>query len=932
MTRTVEPGAESDAPGSFSLDEGRLVAAMAEASANADDPDTQKQAIADVLKEELQKATDRVSTRFTDDPSTVVETLKSYTELAEVTVRAIVTTVTLHLHRAPIPTTSENMSVVFVGGSGRSEMAPFSDIDLLFLTPYKKSPWVENVLETVLHILWLLKLKVGYSVRTVGECLRLAKEDITIRTNLLEMRFLMGDAELANELETRLWDEIFTSTGPEFVEAKLDERAQRHKRQGGSRYLVEPNVKEGKGGLRDLQTLFWITKYLHQSKTMSELVQLEVLSADEYRLFHEAEMFLWTVRCQMHLITGRATEKLTFDLQVEVSAALGFTDAGGMRGVERFMQQYFRHAKHVGEITRIILVDLEEKHVKQRPSLSMTLRNALSLVRDTTAAGFKEVNGRLAIADPAVFLADPLNIMRLFKEAMRCGLFLHPKAMRLVASNLYLIDDNLRKSPEAGEIFLALLTDRENPERGLRRMNELGVLGAYMPEFENIVAMMQFNMYHHYTVDEHTIHCVSILNQIEQQELTEDLPVASEILEKGINRRVLYVALLLHDIGKGRPEPHEEIGAKLAKKICKRLGMDPAETETVVWLVRHHLLMSDVAQKRDISDPRTVRDFAELVRTTTNLKLLTVLTVCDIRGVGPDRWNNWKAVLIRQLYSLTMDHLNEGTEATSKSRKERTDEAKALFTKRARHLSGDDLADELTRHYAGFWLGTDIRAQLVMSKLSRDVKSGDILSDIQMDKSRDATRACFSMLDHPGIFSRLTGALAIAGANIVDARTYTTRDGVATSVFWLQDIAGKPYEKSRLGRLRKVIAEILGGERVAHQVLEEKYKPKKRERPFVVPTTISIDNEGSEIFTIIEVDTRDRPGLLHDLTRTIASANLTISSAIIATYGNQVVDTFYVKDLFGHKIHTKRKQDAVADKLREAIKIRQLPTVEPVKK
>ena len=932
MNQIDEPGAKEMALGSFCPDQQKLAKHLTDACHQAQSAEEQKLAISEILKQELDAANSAIAAAFQNDPSCVWDTLKRYTRLAELTIRVVVDAVSDHIHSAHIPTTSEKMSIVLVGGSGRAEMAPFSDIDLLFLTPYKKSPWVENVLESVLHVLWRLKLKVGYSVRTVDECLRMAREDITIRTNLLEMRYLMGDETLAKELETRLWDEIFVSTGPEFVEAKLDERAARHKRQGGSRYLVEPNVKEGKGGLRDLQTLFWITKYLNRSKTVSEWVEMGVLNGDEYQLFYDAETFLWTVRCLMHLITGRATEKLTFDLQVEVSAALGFVDDDGMRGVERFMQQYFRHAKHAGEITRIILVDLEEKHVKQRPSLTNTLRNVLSFSWDKTAEGFKDQNGRLAIADREAFLADPANIMRLFKEAMRSGLLLHPEAMRLVASNLHLIDDTLRKRPEASEIFIDLLTDRENPERGLRRMNELGVLGAFLPEFENIVAMMQFNMYHHYTVDEHTIQCISVLNQIEQQELAEDLPLASDILKQGVNRKVLYLALLLHDIGKGRPEAHEVIGAKLAKKICKQLRLDASDTEAVVWLVRNHLLMSDVAQKRDISDPRTVKDFANHVRTKSNLNLLTVLTVCDIRGVGPDRWNNWKAVLIRQLHSMAMDHLNEGSEAISKSRQERVEEAQVLFAKRARHVTGEDVSAEIARHYAGFWLGSDIKAQLVMSKLSREVKDADILSDIQMDKTRDATRACFSMIDHPGIFSRLTGALAIAGANIVDARTYTTRDGVATSVFWLQDAARQPYEKSRLGRLRKVIAEILGGEKVARDVLKDKYKPKKRERPFVVPTNISIDNEGSEIFTIIEVDTRDRPGLLHDLTRTIAAANLSISSAIIATYGNQVVDTFYVKDLYGHKIHAKRKQDAIEAKLRDAIKTSQKPSADMITK
>lgn len=928
MTSSDTAGATLDAPVSFS-DLDSLANVLHAACAGQDGTLSKKEAVVDLLKPLLERERAEIAEAFYADPTASRTTIIAYTKLAEALVKATVNVVMGSIHAAHVPTTSETMSIVFVGGSGRAEMAPFSDIDLLFLTPYKKAPWTENVLETVLHILWDLKLKVGYSVRTVNESLRMAREDITIRTNLLEMRYLMGDPQLATELEERLWSEVFENTGPQFVEAKLDERALRHERQGGSRYLVEPNVKEGKGGLRDLQTLFWIAKYLNRTKSVRELVDLRVLTEDEHQMFHEAETFLWSVRCLMHLINGRATEKLTFDLQVEVAKALGFEDQDGMRGVEQFMQQYFRHARHVGEITRIFLVDLEEKHVKQRPSLGTTLRNALSFARDKTAEGFIDQNGRLGIADTQAFLKDPVNILRLFHEALRTGLLLHPEAMRLVTLNLDLIDDDLRKNPEAAEIFFELLTDPKDPGRALLRMNELGVLGKFLPDFENIVAMMQFNMYHHYTVDEHTIRCITTLSEIEHQRLVEDLPVASEILKQGINRRVLYLALLLHDIGKGRPEAHEVIGAKIAKRVCKQLRMKPEETETVVWLVRHHLLMSDVAQKRDISEPRTVRDFAQAMRTTMNLKLLTVLTVCDIRGVGPDRWNNWKAVLIRQLYALTMDYLTEGSEAVSKSRAERIEEAKRLFAKRARFGEGFDLETEIDRHYAPFWVGTDIKAQLIMSKLSQDVKTGEILSDIQLDKDRDATRACFSMIDHPGIFARLTGALALAGANVVDARTYTTRDGVATSVFWLQDNTGSPYEKSRLGRLRKLIDRILKGEIVAREALKEKDVIKKRERPFIVPTTVSIDNEGSEIFTIIEVDTRDRPGLLHDLTRTLAASNLSISSAIIATYGNQVVDTFYVKDLFGLKVHSKAKQEAIEKKLREAIKNKQDPTVTP---
>ena len=871
------------------------------------------------MADALKSAKSVVADAFLADPHNADRAILSWTYVAGVIVRVTYQLASEVFHPIAVPTASERMAMIFVGGSGRGEMAPHSDIDLLFLTPYKQTAWGESVIETTLHFLWDLRLKVGYSVRTVDECIRLAHDDITIRTNLVETAFLLGDKALADELETRLWSDLFAGTASEFVEGKLDEREARHKRQGGSRYLVEPNVKEGKGGLRDLQTLFWIAKYINGTKNPAELVDQGVFTPEEYSVFKEAHAFLWTTRCLMHLITGRATEQLTFDLQVELASALGFEDQDGQRGVERFMQTYFRHARHVGELTRVFLVDLETRLVKKRPSLTDSLRNVLTFQRDLTSEGYENRNGRLAICDPDSFFADPVNILALFEEALRTGLLIHPTAMRSTVAHLHLIDDAVRTNARANQIFLNLLLGNSNPERALRRMNELGVLGAFMPEWDRINAMMQFNMYHHYTVDEHTINCISILSQIERQELVEDLPVASGILKAGINRRVLFVALLLHDIGKGQPLPHEDVGADIAQAVCPRLGLPDEETETVVWLVRNHLLMSDVAQKRDTSDQQTIRDFAAQVRTVTNLKLLTVLTVCDIRGVGPDTWNNWKAVLIRELYAAAHEELSEGSGRKTATRTARIEAAQKDFARRVRDLKGDDLAREIDRYFSNFWLGCDPGTQLVLSKLARQVDGSDILHDIQMDKSRDATRACFAMEDHPGIFARLAGALALVGANVVDARTYTTSDGVATSVFWIQDANGHPYEKSRLGRLRKMIHKTLGGEVIARDALAERNVVKKRLRDFKVPTRITFDNEGSEIFTIIEVDTRDRPGLLHDLARALTASNLTISSAIIATYGNQAVDAFYVKDLFGLKIRAQNRLDGIEQRLREAI-------------
>ncbi|WP_273503172.1 [protein-PII] uridylyltransferase, partial [Paracoccus sphaerophysae] len=524
------------------------------------------------------------------------ETVRAIAELTDATVRAVHHVATTRLHPNLAPTEGERLAVMAVGGYGRGEMAPQSDVDLLFVHPWKIAGWIESVVESMLYMLWDLKLKVGQATRSVEECLRLAEGDMTIRTSLLEHRLVCGDAVIAQELRTRLWPELFDRTVPQFIEAKLAEREARHTRQGGQRYVLEPNVKEGKGGLRDLQTLYWLGKYIHQVDRAIELVDLGLFTRREHTTFWAAEDFLWAVRCHLHLIAGRPVDKLSFDMQVEVAQRMGYHDAGGRRGVEIFMQDYFRHATRVGELTRVFLTALEQRHLYRAPLLERFRRRRLR-------AGFRMETGRLTVADPEHFFDNPLNILRLFEEALRTGILLHPDAMRRVARNLRRFDDAARHDPEAARIFLDLLLRHGNPERALRRMNELGVLGAYIPEFERIVAMMQFNVYHHFTVDEHLIQCVAELARIERGEAVEDLPIVSSIMGGDIDRTVIYLATLLHDIGKGRPEDHSIIGAQIARRVCQRLGLSAERIELIEWLIRNHLLMSDVAQKRDISDP-----------------------------------------------------------------------------------------------------------------------------------------------------------------------------------------------------------------------------------------------------------------------------------------------------------------------------------------
>ncbi|MRX49584.1 [protein-PII] uridylyltransferase [Paracoccus sp. S-4012] len=880
----------------------------------AADPQALRAATVACLTEARAEAMADITARFETHPRAARETVREIAALTDGLVTAVHHVATTHLHPRPNPTEGERLAVLGVGGYGRAEMAPHSDVDLLFLTPWKTTGWAESVIESMLYMLWDLKLKIGQATRSVDDSLRLAEGNMTIRTSLLEHRHVCGHAAVTEALRVRLWPELFEGTIPEFIEAKLAEREERHARQGRARFLLEPNVKEGKGGLRDLHALYWIGKYIHQVERAQNLVDYGMLSRDEHLAFWQAEDFLWAVRCHMHLVTGRLVDQLTFDLQPEVARRMGYHDGGGRRAVEHFMQDYFLHATRVGDLTRVFLTGLEARHLRRPPILTRLFGRRRRLRKP-----FLDEGGRIDISEEDL-RAEPLNMLRLFEEGLRTGLMIHPQAMRRVAANLDLIDDRLRHDPEAHRIFLDLLLKHGNPERALRRMAELGALAAFISEFKPVMAMMQFNVYHHYTVDEHLIQCVAALARIERGEDEDDLPLTTEIIREGhLDRAVLYLAVLLHDIGKGRPEDHSIIGAQIARKVVTRLGLESGQVETVEWLVRQHLLMSDVAQKRDISDPRTIRDFAKAVRTRKRLDLLTVLTVCDIRGVGPGTWNNWKAMLLRRLHAETAAVLEGGFEELNRERLR--GEARRALRHRltAEGWEPKAIRAEIGRHYDSYWTGLPTETQAVFAGLLAGIRDDEIRIDLRADPDRDATRVAFALADHPGIFSRLAGALALSGANVVDARTYTSRDGYATAAFWVQDAEGHPYAEDRLPRLRQTIERTLSGAVVPRDALATRDKVKKRERAFRFPTHVTFDNEGSDIYTIIEVDTRDRPGLLYDLTRTLAANHIQIASAVIATFGAQVIDTFYVKDMFGLKLTQPGKRETLERKLRAAI-------------
>src|SRR5579863_2825361 len=817
--------------------------------------------------------------------------------------RAAYDVVTERIYPRANPTSGERIAMVAVGGYGRGELAPWSDIDLLFLLPYKKTPYTEQVVEYLLYLLWDLGLKVGQATRSVEECLRQAKSDLTIRTALLEARYLWGEEPLYADLKKRFENEIVRGSAAAFIEAKLGERDERHLRVGDSRYQLEPNVKEGKGGLRDLHTLYWLAKYIYRIDDVAKLVDLGVLSAAESQRFSRAQSFLWTVRCHLHYLSGRAEERLTFDLQAEIGRHMGYTDHAGTRGVERFMKHYFLVAKDVGDLTRVFCAILEADQKKRR---------RLSWLRWGTARrsfeGFVLDRERLTIPSEDFFRKDPVALIRLFHVAQQHELDIHPRALRAASQALKRIDAQLREDREANRLFLEILTSKKDPETALRRMNEAGVFGRFVPDFGRVVAQMQYDMYHVYTVDEHTLFAIGILHKIEEGELKDEVPLATAIAPTIVSRRALYLATLLHDIAKGRGGDHSQLGEEIALKMGPRLGLTDEETETVAWLVRWHLLMSNTALKRDLGDPQTIRAFVERVQSPERLKLLLVLTVADIRAVGPKVWNGWKAALLRELYHSAFDLMTGGIAAVA--RDSRIAEAQAAARERLRDFTDDEFAAFVARGYPFYWLSLDAETHARQARLMReaDRSAAPLIVEKRVDSQRAVTEVTIYTADHAGLFSRIAGAFAMCGANIVDAKIMTMSNGMALDTFWVQDNDGGPIERAdKLARLSVIFEKVLTGDVSADRELARPPAIQSRTSVFTVPPRVLIDNQASRTHTVIEVNGRDRPGLLHELTRELTRLNLQISSAKISTYGEKVVDVFYVKNLFGHKVEHEQK-------------------------
>ena len=893
------------APAAPLVDTSALHAALDAVARNTADAEARRAEVVRLLKAVLADSRADARTRL-DAGAPGIETARRLSQGVDEVVVALHRFAVAYLSPGVEPP-AQSLSVVAVGGYGRGAMAPYSDIDLLFLRGAKADAGAEAAIQVMLYTLWDLGFKVGHASRTVDECLRFAREDYTIRTGLLEARWVAGDKALADTLKRRFRREVAEGTGADFVAAKLAERDVRYAKAGASRYMVEPNIKEGKGGLRDLNTLFWIAQYLHPTDQPMELVRLKEFTVREVKAFVRAFDFLWATRCYMHFITRRPEERLTFDLQPEVARRMGYGDPDQTASVERFMRRYFLIAREVGVLTRIFCAKLESEHAKQPQGLARLLPRRTPKRRELEDAFYEEA-GRLNVRGEAAFEADPVRLIRIFQIADASNLDLHPDAFAAVTRSLNLIGAKLRRDPAAARAFLDVLAHGQETFRTLTLMNEAGVLGRYVPEFGRIVGQMQFNMYHAYTTDEHTLRAVGVIADIAQGRLAADHPLAVNVLPLVADREALFLAMLLHDTGKGgAPGGQTFAGARNARIACERLGLSPERVDTVAWLVEYHLLMSETAQKRDLGDPRTIFAFARTVGEPERLRSLAILTAADIRAVGPGVWNGWKGQLLRQLYIATeavfrggrpselgpesVDDVQQGLAASARQRIVAAHPQSATAVRRW----ADSMED-------AYFVAFSTKAQGQHFALVERADREGAAASARLMADWNAVEIAVAARDRRGLFADLAGAMASLGANIVGARVYTSASGGALDVFNVQDSLGGPYGEGDSRSLDRLLSALEGAGRGEAVVVAPASTPLGRAAAFAVAPRVVVDNDASDMATVVEVSGRDRPGLLQALAGTLASAGLSVQSAHIESFGERAVDAFYLITAAGLKL------------------------------
>ena len=848
------------------------------------------------IRDALAKAGDNLKARFEAGES-VVELVRARSKLID--------ELLIQLWSEHVPDC--DAALLAVGGYGRGELHPGSDVDVMILLPESISKRCEEALSSFVTCLWDVGLEIGHSVRTVAECSAEASADLSIATTLMESRLLVGPETLFHEMEAviepdRMWPSAT------FFEEKRKEQISRHHRYHDTAYNLEPNVKGSPGGLRDIQMIGWVAKRHFGATTLAELVDHKFLTPVQLRRLEEGEHFLWRIRFALHVLTGRREDRLLFDYQTRLAEMLGYEDAAYTLAVEQMMQRYYRTVMDLSRLNEMLLQQFEEAILMDPNAPAEPLNER-----------FQVKNGFLQTVDEQVFKRDPSAMLELFL-LLQDNPELRGVSAYTVGSikrHLHLINDEFRQSPRNHRLFLNILRAPEGVTHELRRMNLYGVLGLYIPAFGRIVGRMQYDLFHAYTVDEHTLFVVSNLRRFALHRFDEEFPHCSEVMQSLEKPEIAYLSGLFHDIAKGRGGDHSELGAVDAEAFCLEHGLSESEAGTVAWLVRHHLLLSTTAQKKDLGEPDVINEFAEIVGDRTRLDYLYVLTVADVRGTDPKLWNSWKAQLFRDLYELAKRALRRGPENPLESKQlvsEKQEKARRYL--HAAGVSADNVANVWQLFNDNYFLryrSSEI-AWHTEWLADSDTDSNVGLLDVRRRRSGDGVEAVIYRPQIKRSFAHVTAVLDELGMTIMDARIVPLDNGnsIDTYVFMESD-KRVDIDEERISKIRRALTRILTAS--DNKVTKVTRAVTRQARMFTTHTRVRFSPSTFDDQTVLELDTADRPGLLSRVGKVFIEQGIYITAAKIMTIGERAEDVFYISDMSGRAL-----EEAVLDRLTDSLR------------
>ena len=809
----------------------------------------------------------------------------------------------------------EPLTLTAIGGYGRGELNPYSDIDLMFLYSGKNQARVEDIAQKLLYFLWDMRLDVGYSVRTLQDCVEMAAADLTVRTALLDARVISGSRLLFKDFGKVMLTQILSKRSDSFIKEKVAELAKRREKYGSSVYLLEPNVKESEGGLRDLHTALWVAKIKYKISDVHELIVKGVLTEEEVFAFGEALSYLWRIRNELHFHAGRKNDQLTFDAQINLARFFGYENVGKTLAVEEFMRDYYLHANRVEHLASSLVSKCSQRE-------EGALKIIGYFIRRHVGDGFYIIKGELVIPDESVIQKEPARLMKVFEYAQKHGVAISVNVKSLIRKNLHLINDKFRRSKEVNQSFFAILRSDKGACETLKSMHHLEFLNRFIPEFGNIYCKVQHDLYHIYTVDTHSLFAVEEIEKLLRGDRAGELPLLTQIAREVDKRELLILGVLFHDIGKGEGGGHAEKGADMIPTIARRMGLCKEDSERLEFMVRNHLLMAHIAQRRDLHDDKMIIQFAQQMEKSENLKMLYLLTYADIRAVGTDVWTEWKAMLLQELYEKSFNVLERG-DFHQEARSERVRKVKRMVLE----LLDDEypvaaVKEELKAMTNRHLLSNSPAVIAGHVKLLLGLEHEKIITRIDHEPEGGYSNFTICTFDVPGLFSMITGVMAANGINILGAQIHTSSNGKALDILQVNSPQGFIItDDSRWARLGEDLRQVLTGKVQVAALVAKRHRPTllaERAKP-KFPARVEIDNQVSSDYTVIDIYTHDKVGILYQITSALTEMGLYIGVSKISTKVDQVADVFYVKDIFGHKIKNPGRLDEIRERLLKAV-------------